>query len=117
MSDLKPSLGKFVCRFIEKFLVHGEGDFLGQPFRLDPWQKQFVYRLYEFDLATLERIVRRACLILPKGSGKTELVAAIGLAELCGPVTMTETGPAPRLSPNIPCAAASYEQADRLFDA
>jgi phage terminase large subunit-like protein len=51
--------------------------------------------------------VKRALLGTPKGNGKTELLAAIALAELAGPK-------APK-SPNIPIAAASFEQADLLF--
>ena len=42
-----------------------------------------------------------------KGYGKTEFVAAIGLFFLAGPL-------APQ-APNIPVAAASWEQADLLF--
>ena len=41
-------------------LVHGEGDYLGQPFKLEDWQREFIYRLYEYDPETLRRIVRRA---------------------------------------------------------
>ncbi len=59
----------------------------------------------------------------PKGDGKTELTAAIACAELLGPVRcagFTTDGdpiaePAP--SPDIPVAAASFEQADLLFGA
>jgi phage terminase large subunit-like protein len=113
---LRPSLGKFVCAWIEKYLVHGEGDYLGKPFVLEPWQRRFIFRLYELG-EDGRRIVRRALLILPKGCGKTELIAAIGLAELCGPTAFAEGRPSRRLAPNIPVAAASYEQADRLFAA
>lgn len=55
-------------------------------------------------------------MILPKGAGKTELIAAVCLAELAGPTAVDERGrPRTRVSPNIPIAAASYEQSDRLF--
>jgi phage terminase large subunit-like protein len=111
-------LGPRVCRWIERFLVHGEGDFLGESFRLEDWQRALIYRLYEYDPATLHRLVRRLLLVLPKGNGKTELVAALCLAELAGPVVATEDGRGGlRKSPNIPVAAASFEQADRLFGA
>jgi phage terminase large subunit-like protein len=103
---------------VERFLVHGEGDYLGEPFRLEDWQRALVYRLYEYDPATLRRLVRRLLLVLPKGNGKTELVAALCLAELAGPVVATTDGRGMlRRSPNIPVAAASFEQADRLFGA
>lgn len=105
--SLPPTHGAKVCKWIEAFLVHGEGDKFGEPFRLEPFQRAFIYRLYEYDAATGARITRRALLGLPKGNGKTELLAAIGLAELAGPTAPT--------SPNIPVGAASYEQANLLF--
>src|SRR5688572_11216467 len=116
-SQLPPTLGPAVCGWIERTLVHGEGDYLGEPFRLEPWQKRIIYRLYEHDPQTGTRLVRRALIILPKGCGKTELAAAIGLAELCGPVHLGASGPTRRKAPNIPVAAASYEQANRLYGA
>ncbi|MGQ0669339.1 MAG: hypothetical protein ACT4PO_06665 [Actinomycetota bacterium] len=98
--------------------MHGEGDFHGEPFALEPFQRWLVRRLYLVDATTRRRIVRRALLIGPKGWGKTELIAAVGLAELCGPTVVDEHGrPTTRRSPNIPIAAASYEQTDRLFGA
>lgn len=102
------SKGPKVAAWIEKYLVHAEGDFLGQPFRLTQWQKDFLNRLYIYDDAG-NRVVKRGLLGLPKGNGKTELLAAIALAELAGP-----TAP---LSPDIPVAAASYQQANLLFSA
>ena len=102
-----PSWGGLICRWIETNLVHGEGDKFGQPFRLEPWQRAFIWRLYEYDAATGKRIVKRALLGTPKGNGKTELLAAIALVELAGPKAPT--------APNIPIAAASFEQADLLF--
>jgi phage terminase large subunit-like protein len=66
---LPPTLGPVVCRWIENYLVHGEGDFLGQPFLLEAWQKKIIYRLYEYKPETGRRLVRRALIILPKGCG------------------------------------------------
>ncbi len=51
--------------------------------------------------------MRRALLGTPKGNGKTELLAAIALAELAGPK-------AP-LAANIPVTAASFEQAMEIL--
>ncbi len=112
------SLGPLVAEWIETMLVHGEGDYLGEQFELEDWQAEFVDRLYRFDPVTRRRVVRRALLIMPKGCGKTELTAAIGLFELAGPATLGEDGKGvERKAPNIPVAAASFEQADRLFGA
>lgn len=110
-------LGAVVASWIESNLVHGEGDFYGQPFVLDAFQRDILYRIYLTNAQTGVRVVRRALIILPKGTGKTELVAAIMLAELCGLVVVVNGRPARRTSPNIPVAAASYEQSDRLFGA
>ena len=116
------SLGPWVCAWIEQYLVHAEGDFLGQPFRLADWQKDFIRQAYEVEKDGRRRY-DRALLGLPKGNGKTELGAALGLAELAGPVTCTgwngdgHPTHAMRTSPDIPVAAASFEQADTLFGA
>src|SRR6185369_5484888 len=84
-SALAPTLGGQVCRWIETNLVHGEGDYFGQPFRLRPGQRRFIYQAYELNPDGSRRY-RRSLLGLPKGNGKTELAAAIGCAELGGPV-------------------------------
>jgi phage terminase large subunit-like protein len=95
-----------VCEWIETFLVHGEGDWLGRPFRLTQEQRRLVYRVYERKPDGGRRY-RQVLYGRPKGYGKTELAAAIAVAELAGPI-------AP-LAPDIPVAAASFEQANLLF--
>lgn len=116
-----PTLGPWVCRWIERCLVHSEGDYLGQPFKLREWQRAFIWRAYEL-LEDGSRRYDRAVLGLPKGNGKTELAAAIACAELAGPVVFTgwlDDGtpgtPVERTAPDIPIAAASFDQADTLF--
>jgi len=106
---------------MERNLVHGPGDILGKPFRLSPWLKRFLLRLYSYDPTECEgvrldggphrcrRVYRRALLGVPKGNSKTELMAAVALEQLAGP-----TAP---LSPEVRIAAASFEQADLLFGA
>jgi phage terminase large subunit-like protein len=117
-NGLRPTLGPQVCRWIETFLVHGEGDQFGERWKLERWQREIIYRLYEFYPDTLKRVTRRMLLILPRGCGKTELLAAICLAELAGPTAVGAGGRAElRKSPNIPVAAASREQANRLYGA
>src|SRR4051812_9118669 len=84
-ADLPPSLGARVCAWIERYLVHGEGDYLGQPFRLRRWQRALIYRAYELTPEGSRRY-SRVLWGFPKGNGKTELAAAVALAELAGPV-------------------------------
>lgn len=116
--SLPPTLGPRICRHIRRRLVHGEGDHYGEPFELEPWEEAILYRLYEYDPVTLKRLVRRVLIVLPKGNGKTELVGGICDAELTGPVVPTADGRGGlRKSPNIPIAAASFQQGDRLFGA
>lgn len=119
---LPPSLGALVCRWIERYLVHGEGDYLGQPFKLRPWQRALIYRAYELNPDGSRRY-SRVLWGFPKGNGKTELAAAVALAELAGPVCFAGWDRAgrprgrARVSPDIPVGAASFEQAALLFNA
>jgi phage terminase large subunit-like protein len=109
MMPLPPSRGAFVCRWVERQLVHGEGDRFGQPFRLTRDERRFIYRLHELRPDGRRRY-RRALMGRPKGYGKTELAAALGCVELG--VGGQQGLPA---SPLIPVAAGSFEQADLLF--
>jgi phage terminase large subunit-like protein len=104
--SLPPTSGDLVCDWIETFLVHGEGDWLGKPFRLTNDQRRLIYRIYE-RRPDGQRKYRQVLYGRPKGYGKTELAAAIAIAELAGPL-------AP-VAPDIPVAAASFEQANLLF--
>jgi phage terminase large subunit-like protein len=119
---LPPTLGAVVCRWMETNLIHGEGDCYGQSFRLRVWQRALIYRAYELN-PDGSRKHRRVLWGFPKGNGKTELAAAVAVAELCGPVVFDSWGPdgAPRgrarVSPDIPVGAASFEQANLLFGA
>jgi len=108
----------------ESWLVHGEGDLLGQPYRVPTWGKRAAYRILEFDPAKLlmvgdvlafAYIVQRVLIVCPKGSAKTEFIAALMLFLLAGPSLPTPDGPVMRRSPNIPVAAGSWDQANKLF--
>lgn len=113
-----PTLGPIAKAWMESNLVFGPGDLLGEPFRVDPYIAEFLDDLYRLD-ATGRRVVRRAVLSVGKGGAKTETEAAIDLFELAGPAVVDPvTGRATfRRSPDIPVAAASYEQADLVFGA
>lgn len=110
-SELWPSLGGVAVRWIEDNLIFPEGDSFGQPFRLREDQKLFLYRWYEHcggcGRWRFDRGLRGAA----TGDGKTTLIAAIGCLEFAGPPQIAPT------SPNVPIAAASFEQADLLFGA
>ena len=75
---LPSTKGRDVVRFIERCCVHGEGDFYGKPFLLDEWQKKILFELYETK-PDGTRKYREALIGMPKGNGKTALIACIGL--------------------------------------
>ncbi len=81
-----PTLGPLVCAWIEKHLVFGPGDMLGQPYRLSGMKRAYIYRLYQIypkgHLRAGRRRFKRAALSLRKGRAKTEFAACIAAAEL-----------------------------------
>lgn len=96
---------ELIIDFIEEFLTLDE-DFIGQPFKLLDWQKDFIRVYYgskdgvrEFSTAVLE---------IPRKNGKTQLCAALAVAGLAG-----LTG-SPK--PEVVCAASTRKQANVLFD-
>lgn len=109
------SLGWQVADWCEAFLAQPDGDLAGQPFRFTDEQLTFVVRYYAVDDAG-RWIFRRAQLVRPKGWGKSPLVAALGCAELAGPVVFDgwdgEGQPIgrPQPSPWVQLAAVSEDQ-------
>lgn len=100
--------------------MHSEGDSYGKPFQLIDFHRRFIWKGYELTPEG-SRKYRRALLGLPKGNAKTELAAALSICELAGPVVFDgwkEDGKPKgrqRTAPDVPIAAASFEQADELF--
>lgn len=121
----RPTLGPIVCEWIRQNLVHAEGDYVGTLFQLRPWQEEIIHQCYELvpEGRNARRRYDRVLIGLPKGNGKTELAAALAIAEFAGPVVFAGFDDAgnpvarPRTSPDIPVAAASFEQADLVFGA
>lgn len=138
-----PTLGPYVCQFIEDHLVHGPGDLFGQPVQLNDEQRGWIYRMYELEPPFLSerkggrsskrrnpragaRRFERCVLSLRKGSSKTELAAWLAACELHpdGPVRCAgfetrrgEAGqPIPRgvTDPYIPMISYTEEQTAEL---
>jgi phage terminase large subunit-like protein len=107
--QLWPTEGPLAVKWIERFLVCGEGDWYGRPVQLRQDQRAFLYRWYEFCPGCgywhYDTAVRGAA----TGDGKTTLVAAIEVLEMFGPPQIAP------VSPNIINAAAGFDQADLLF--
>lgn len=108
MGPGKPTQGFRVIKWIEAHCVFTNGEWIGQPFVLQKWQKRLLLELFEIDPDTGWRRFRWAYISVPKKNGKTELAAALGLYFLIG-----DEEPAAL----IICAAAAEEQADLVFGA
>ena len=88
-------------------LKHPKNPMKGRPFQLDDWQERIVRRIYGPRDVRGQRIVRRVCLLLPRGNRKTSLCSALTLLHLAGPESMP--------GGLIVSAASAHEQARELF--
>ncbi|HZU78186.1 MAG TPA: terminase TerL endonuclease subunit, partial [Dehalococcoidia bacterium] len=86
--------------FFPHYLRHTKGPLLGQPFQLEPFQKQFLREFNRRDKKG-RRVYRFGLFGIARGCGKTPLAAGLSLYEL---VRRTD-------APEIYCAANSKEQA------
>lgn len=98
--DAAPSPASLVCDFIEAYLIVPEGNDVGRPVRLRPWQREIIEGIYEPN-------VRRVIISLARKQGKTSLVAMLVLAHLIGPQA--------RRNAQIFSAAQSRDQAAIVF--
>ena len=73
-----------ICRFIRRLRLW-EGRFAGQQFNLHPFQESIVRRIYGPSAPDGRRLVRRACIWIPRGNAKTTLASALALAHFMGP--------------------------------
>jgi phage terminase large subunit-like protein len=122
-SASSPSLGPVIRRWWrEAGIVHAQGDYYGQPFVPRDWQVPLIDEMYELN-ADGTRRYDRVVVGYPKGQGKTELAALVAVTELAGPVQFAgwNADGSPRgrqrISPDVPVAAASFEQANHVFAA
>ncbi len=99
------------CQWIEDNCILGEGDWYGQLMKLRLDQQQFLYRWYEYCPSCGQWRYNEALRGAATGDGKTQFIAAVTLLEFAGPPQIAPP------SPNIPIAAASFEQANLLFSA
>lgn len=100
------------------------GVFAGRHFRVRPWQRAIIERLYATDASGV-RPVRLALISLARKNGKTGLASGLALAHLCGPEAVQGgqvlSGAADRAQAALVYSAmksmamASPELADRLI--
>jgi len=95
--------GERVCAFIERYCRVPEGDLIGQPMVLEPFQRKFILDVYDNPFGT-----RRGYLTIAKKNGKTGLIGGILLAHVAGPEARRNT--------QIASGAMSREQAATVFE-
>ena len=78
-----PDAEKRILVFFEQVLVLSSGRFEGQPFVLLPWQKFVLTSLFAWKREDGTRRFRTAYIETAKGSGKTPLIAGVGLFSIC----------------------------------
>lgn len=76
--------GQRVIKFVETLTITMGPD-AGKPFRVRPWQKAIIRRVYDGSNADGTRLVRMALLTMGRKNGKSALVAALALAHFVGP--------------------------------
>jgi phage terminase large subunit-like protein len=91
-------------KFFEKFFTHAKGEKGGQPFLLEPWQRDYVRAL--FAERDGRRQVRTSLLAVPRKNGKSTLCAGLALKLLMEPEPGGE----------VYSCAASRDQARLVFD-
>lgn len=96
------SRSKRVIQFIEAFCRVPEGMHVGQPLKLEPFQKRFIKAVYDNPHGT-----EKAILSIARKNGKTGLIAALLLAHLVGPEAKQNS--------QIASGAMSREQAALVF--
>ena len=99
----KLTRGQKVCAFIETYCLNPEGDLIGKPMKLEPFQRKFVLEIYDNPVGT-----HSAYLSIARKNGKTALIAAILLAHLVGPEAVQNS--------QIVSGAQSKEQAAVVFE-
>jgi phage terminase large subunit-like protein len=95
--------GERVCGFIERYCLAPEGDHIGKPIKLEPFQRKFILEIYDNPYVT-----HSAYLSIARKNGKTALIGAILLAHLVGPEAVQNS--------QIVSGAQSKEQAAVVFE-
>lgn len=73
-----------IVRFVQRLRLW-EGRLAGQRLKLHPFQESVIRRIYGPSDAAGRRLVRKACIWIPRGNAKTTLASALALAHFMGP--------------------------------
>lgn len=99
----KMTRGERVIAFVEKFCLVPEGNLLGRPVKLLPFQRKFILDVYDNPART-----SRAYLSIARKNGKTGLIACLLLAHIVGPEAYQNS--------RIISGARSRKQAAEVFN-
>ena len=100
--DFDLTRGERVCKFIETYCRIPEGEHVGKPLQLDPFQEAFILAVYDNPRGT-----RLAILAVGRKNGKSALIAALDLAHIVGPEAVQNS--------QIVSGARSRDQAALVF--
>jgi phage terminase large subunit-like protein len=103
MATKKRTRGEKVCAFIESYCLAPEGEHIGKPIKLLPFQRKFLLEIYDNPVGT-----HSAYLSIARKNGKTALIAGMLLAHLAGPEAVQNS--------QIISGAQSKEQAAVVFE-
>jgi len=95
--------GERVCKFIETYCKVPDGEHVGKPLHLEPFQRKFILAIYDNPKGT-----RRGYLSMGRKGGKTCLIACLVLAHVAGPEALRNT--------QIISGAQSRDQAALVFE-
>jgi len=99
----KMTRGERVCAFIEKFCIVSEGDLIGKPIKLEPFQRRFILSVYDNPVGT-----RRGFLSIARKNAKTATIACLLLAHIVGPEAVQNS--------RIISGAMSRDQAAEVYN-
>lgn len=114
------TLGWGVLAWAEEYLAQPDGDRAGENWQWTPTQARVVAWWYAVDQVG-RWLYRRGQVVLPKGSGKSPLAAALSCCELAGEVLFDgfdasgEAVGRPHPSPHVQLAAVSQDQTDNTM--
>jgi len=99
----KLTRGERVVAFIETYCHAPEGDRIGKLMKMEPFQKRFIFDIYDSPFGT-----HSAYLSIARKNGKTALISSLLLAHLCGPEAVQNS--------QIVSGAQSQDQAAVVFE-
>ena len=94
--------------FFRECLTFTAGEWMGQPFRRQPWQQAIVGNIFGWKRPDGTRRYREAFIYVPRKCGKSEMAGGLGNL-----LTFADGEPAAQ----VYCAAADREQARLVFNA